>query len=95
MVTSADLIAMYPEFAGVDPDQIEAHLLRAAPRVDPEVLRCSTDLAIILTACHTLASSPMGQNARLKSKDQDASTTYGRELASLMLECSQGYRITL
>lgn len=98
MIAASDLMTAFPEFRATDPGQVQFHIGMAAARLDAEVYGANLDTAIILLACHTMALSPMGQNARLESESgagRAARTTYSIELDKLRLEVSQGYRITL
>jgi len=81
-VTRASLIALYPEFADTPTTQVDGAILAAQGRLDARILGDEYDQAVTLQACHLLAISPYGQQARLVAKD--GSTTYETSLGRLL-----------
>lgn len=78
----------FTEFRTIPDDQIQRALDRAEEAVDPVTFGDSYDLAHGNRAAHLLASSPMGQNARLQS--DKAETTYGRAFREIQIRKATG-----
>lgn len=93
MVDVNAFLAKYPEFDGQAKNLrlIGAKLAEAGRRVDPAVYGDLADDAQAALAAHLLASSPMGQNAKLVAKD--GNTTYGKEYKRLSRLVSMGFRV--
>jgi len=87
-VLAADLIAAYPEFADTPTAQITAAIESAAGRLDSRIYGTEYDQAVKLQACHLLAVSPFGQQARLVSETGD--TTYQTSLNRLTRQRAGG-----
>jgi hypothetical protein len=75
--TPADFKARWTEFAFLDDDLVQAALDEAVRECDARVYRDRYDDAVGLLACHNLAISPAGQQARLES-DKGTTTYWGR-----------------
>lgn len=73
-ITRDSLRIAYPEFTSAPDALIDAHIDSAALQVDAAVYGDKTDLAILLHACHMIASSQFGE--RLSLKNDATSTAY-------------------
>jgi hypothetical protein len=67
----------FPEFDKVSDPQVNAALARAALEINVDVWGTKQDTGHGLLAAHLLAISPMGQMARMSSKEGDS--TYGKQ----------------
>lgn len=75
--TPATFKARWPEYVGLDDARVQTALDEAGRECDARVYGARLDDAVGLLACHNLAISPGGQQARLKS-DAASSTYYVR-----------------
>lgn len=87
-VTRASLIEEYPEYADTPAAIVNAKIAAAVNRCDDRVFGDSFDHAVTLLACHLLAISPYGQQARVESKDD--TTTYSLAFDALVRERAGG-----
>lgn len=94
-VTVKDFLERFPEFDGQGRNLklIEAKFNDAFSRIDQTQWGTLADEGQLQLAAHLLASSPMGQAAKLVAKD--GSTTYGKEYNRLvrLVACGQS-RVT-
>lgn len=83
----------FPEFGGQGKNLtlISAKLQEALRRIDPNIWATLADDGTYYLTAHLLATSPMGQNAKLVAKD--GNTTYGKEYKRLARIVSSGYRV--
>lgn len=82
-VTTASLIEAYPEFAPLSeqyPDLVDAVIARAERRIGPSWPDEIRDDIVELQACHMLAMSPAGRNAKLSEPGMPSSYQYELKL---------------
>lgn len=90
-VTFTSFRIQFPEFNNVDAALLTAHLNAALLEIDPVIWGAKADQGQMYLAAHKLALSPMGQSARLVSKD--GVTTYLTHYKKLQLSVSSGFRV--
>lgn len=73
-MTPAELRAISPEFSKAPEAAIAEAIATAQAECHPSVFGAQLETAVRLYACHILATSPYGQQARLVSKT--GSSTY-------------------
>lgn len=86
--TATTFKARWSEFAPIDDATVTAALAEATESCNATDFAERFDEAVGLLAAHKLAISPMGQQARLESKEGD--TTYRQEWARLSRMCCGG-----
>lgn len=86
-VTPSTLIADFPEFSAVDTARIQGAIDGAELTTD-RTLFTDPDTVVTLLACHMLAVSPMGQNARLLT--DKGQSVYGTEYESMVRAAAGG-----
>lgn len=77
MLDLAQFRVRFPEFDKVNDPMVNAALTRAALDINVEIWGTKQDTGHGLRAAHLLAISPMGQMARMSSKEGDS--TYGKQ----------------
>jgi len=75
-VTPSSLKANRPEFQYVDDSRVQNAIDAADEQCDERIFGGTFDLAVELMACHVLATSPGGMQARLVPDDADGATVY-------------------
>lgn len=91
MITVQTILDNHPEFFGCPEIMIQTAIDDAIVRVDPNMYLKTVDQAVRLLACHHLALSPYGQQARLVSAD--GTTTYKLQFNELRGEAAIGFRV--
>lgn len=92
MLTRAEFLAEFPEFARGATATVDARLAEAYRRSPERVWGDLRDDGAKYLAAHLLAQSPF--SAELKLVQADGSTRYGQERARLELIVSSGFRVT-
>lgn len=87
----ATFVAQFPEFVQVPQANVQPVLDAALLELDPNIWGLMIDQAQAYTAAHKLALSPMGNNARLVTKD--GSTTYEKQLRRMINMRTQSNRV--
>lgn len=77
MLSLGQFRVQFPEFDKVGDPLVNAALMRAALDINVDVWGAKQDTGHGLLAAHLLAISPMGQMARMSSKEGDS--TYGKQ----------------
>lgn len=87
---------LFPEFNGVPDAMVTGWLAQAATSIDVNIWGTKADLGQAYLAAHYLATSPFGQNARMKQVAGIATdpTTYMTNYKRLQREVSTGFRVT-
>lgn len=93
-VTPASLIANHPEFTGAPTAMVSGAISKATNSVEESMFKETYDEAVELLACHKLALSPYGQQARMVSAD-GATTTYSVQFDQLARVASTGFRVIM
>lgn len=88
-VTRASLLVLYPEFTAAPSTFVDAHIASAIVRIDADVFGSQTDIAIVLLACHMMASSQYAERLALK----DGTTTYERLLNEISMRAGAAWRM--
>jgi len=80
----------FPEFANIPDELVQAKLNQAATSVSATIWGSSYDAGHGYLAAHLLATSPLGQDARLSAEKE--STTYGAEFHRRLKAATVGIR---
>ncbi len=88
----AHFLIAFPEFGEADTPLVQAKLDEAAREIDASVWLTRADDGQGYLAAHLLAMSPMGNAAKLVTKD--ASTTYETHYKRLLRIVTAGIRTT-
>ena len=92
LITLRQFVRRFPEFRSTDQGVVQARINEAHPRVDEAVWgddKAATGIAWL--AAHMIATSPVGEQARIA--DMDGSTRYLKEFKRMMLEVTSGFRV--
>jgi hypothetical protein len=88
-VTAADIKSEFAEFSDLDDALIDPKIADAVQRVSSDTWGDLTDHGVKYLACHLIAISPLGEQAKLFTKTGE--TTYLQEYnavkASLATQC--------
>jgi len=74
MINVTSFKVKFPEFGKADVGLIQSALDSASTQIDTTVWGAKADEGLAYLAAHTLALSPMGQNAKLVAKDGETTT---------------------
>lgn len=88
MLTAAQFVAQWPEFAPVD-DAVTTAVAEAELRTDATVFGALTDRAHGYLAAHILASGPTGKDARIKGQAFQTLYLAERERLESLVACQQ------
>lgn len=92
LMTVEDFLIACPEFEDTDLQLINDALQEAGEELDPCIWGILLASAHKYKTAHALASSPMGQNARLIIAP-DGTTTYIKKFKELLLMVTMGGRV--
>ena len=90
-VTSADILAEFPEFADVTPTDIDFKIADAVGRINAAVWGDLTDQGVKYLTCHLLAVGPLGEQAKLET--EEGGTVYFQTYKRLMKSVTSGCRV--
>ena len=90
-VTAAQIILEFPEFADIPVADIDFKIADAVGRINAEIWGTLTDQGVKYLACHLLAVSPLGEQAKLET--EEGGTVYFQTYERLMKSVASGCRV--